>query len=458
MKPRIKFALLVSCLAFIPLLNSSAATIQVRVGAGGLKFTPQDVTIQVGDTVQWVWARNGHSTTSGTPGSPNGIWDSGVQNKNFVFNHVFSSAGTFPYYCSPHGACCGMIGSVTVSGTTTSAGKIFVNGNGTANQVWMYNRATDGQLSLVGAFSTQGAGARFKLSSQGSVALSDSKGFLYVTNSASNDVTAFSVQPTGLTFIGKVPSGGTFPNSIDVFGNFLYVLNSKGTTANITGFTIQSNGSLQAIPNSTRLLSSARPESAQVGFTPDGKYLLITEKTANNIDTFAIGTDGLATGPTAQPTAGGSPFGFAFDGLGHLVISEIANGSASSYTVTNGILNVVTAKLKDLNKAPCWTSATSGSSVPQFAYISNTNSDTISGFAVASNGALSLLKADGKSAVLPTGAFPLDMAISNDNKYFYVLEGNLPGVAGFQIQADGSLVQIQDQLGIPASSSGLTGY
>jgi len=85
------------------------------VGAGGLKFTPQNITIQPGDTVQWVWAFNGHSSTSGTPGHPDGMWDSGVQNAGFIFNHTFTTTGTVPYYCSVHGLCCGMVGSVIVT-------------------------------------------------------------------------------------------------------------------------------------------------------------------------------------------------------------------------------------------------------------------------------------------------------------------------------------------------------
>src|SRR6266850_6550004 len=115
MKLHIKFAIVVCCAALVPLLSSRAATIQVQVGAGGLKFTPQNVTIQVGDTVQWVWAASGHSSTSGTPVNPDGMWDSGVQNTGFIFNQTFTTAGTFNYFCSPHGLCCGMIGSVTVT-------------------------------------------------------------------------------------------------------------------------------------------------------------------------------------------------------------------------------------------------------------------------------------------------------------------------------------------------------
>lgn len=116
---KLKITFVVCCAAFISLLNAGAATIQVQVGAGGLKFTPQNVTIQVGDTVQWTWAASGHSTTSGAPGVPDGMWDSGVQNAGFVFSFTFTSAGTFNYFCSPHGVCCGMIGSVTVEAPET---------------------------------------------------------------------------------------------------------------------------------------------------------------------------------------------------------------------------------------------------------------------------------------------------------------------------------------------------
>src|SRR6476620_1272628 len=100
-----------------------ATTFDVTVGPGFvLVFSPSSVTINVGDQVRWTWASDGHSTTSGSPGMPNGIWDSGIHNHGATFTHTFNSAGTFPYYCTPHGGCCGMVGTVTVvtaSSTTT---------------------------------------------------------------------------------------------------------------------------------------------------------------------------------------------------------------------------------------------------------------------------------------------------------------------------------------------------
>ena len=92
-----------------------ATTFNVTIGPGGnLVFSPASVTIHPGDQVKWTWSSSGHSTTSGSPGQPNGIWDSGIHNQGATFTHTFNSAGTFPYYCIPHGGCCNMVGTVVV--------------------------------------------------------------------------------------------------------------------------------------------------------------------------------------------------------------------------------------------------------------------------------------------------------------------------------------------------------
>jgi len=93
---------------------ATATTFNVTVGPGGmLVFDPDPVTIHPGDQVKWTWDSGGHSTTSGSPGSPNGIWNSGVHNAGATFTQTFNSIGTFPYYCVPH-SCCGMVGTVMV--------------------------------------------------------------------------------------------------------------------------------------------------------------------------------------------------------------------------------------------------------------------------------------------------------------------------------------------------------
>jgi plastocyanin len=95
---------------------ASATTVDVTVGpSGDLVFSPSSVTIHPGDQVRWTFSSGGHSTTSGSPGMPNGIWDSGIRSQGATFTRTFNSTGTFPYYCTPHGGCCAMVGTVTVA-------------------------------------------------------------------------------------------------------------------------------------------------------------------------------------------------------------------------------------------------------------------------------------------------------------------------------------------------------
>ena len=109
--------IVVAVLAFNPTVGS-AATVTVTVGNGGPRFTPSSVTIHPGDTVRWTWSTTPHSSTSGTPGVPNGLWDSGILSQGATFTHTFNTVGSFPYYCRPHGLCCGMTGMVTVTNST----------------------------------------------------------------------------------------------------------------------------------------------------------------------------------------------------------------------------------------------------------------------------------------------------------------------------------------------------
>jgi 6-phosphogluconolactonase (cycloisomerase 2 family) len=355
---------------------------------------------------------------------------------------------------------CVFISLVTAFGFGQVTGAVYVNTNTTSNQIWVYTHGSDGMLAFAGAYGTQGAGSNAAdLSSQASVALSKNGRLLFAVNAGSNEITSFRVNAGALTFVQKVSSGGTFPVSVAVFGNLLYVLNAHGT-ANITGFKVGTTGTMTPIANSTRNLSTALPKPAQVGFNATGKVIVVTEISTNKIDTFTVATNGLTTGPRVQPSAGSGPFGFAFDNAGHLIVSEVTKSSTSSYSVAaTGRLTPITKALVDFGKAACWVANTNNPNFPQqYSYVTNTGDSTISAYAIAADGSISLVDANGKTFVLPTGASPLDEAISADNNYLYVLEGiNYGGLASFRINSDGSLTQLQDILGIPLSAYGIIG-
>jgi plastocyanin len=104
------YAVLLSTLLVCP--ETQAATVTVHVGPNNtMTFSPDQVSIAQGDTVQWVWESVSHSVTGG-----NIDFDSGIQDPPFTFSHTFTQAGSFQYFCVVHG---GMTGTVEVSGTST---------------------------------------------------------------------------------------------------------------------------------------------------------------------------------------------------------------------------------------------------------------------------------------------------------------------------------------------------
>ncbi len=148
-----------------PMKTSSvrAATVTVMVGPScGFCFSPSEVTINPGDTVRWTWSSSGHSTTSGSPGSPNGIWDSGILNQGAMFTHTFNSVGSFPYYCTPHGSH-GMVGTVTVasaSPTPTATPPPSPTPGAVLGNISTRSFVQTGDNVMIGGFIVQGSGRK----------------------------------------------------------------------------------------------------------------------------------------------------------------------------------------------------------------------------------------------------------------------------------------------------------
>ena len=94
-----------SCLAAGSSPLSAGAAVVTNVSIINFAFSPQTVTVNVNDEVQWTWDGNRHSSTSTT-----GLWDSGVFNPPHTFVYQFTSPGTFNYLCTVHL----FTGSVTV--------------------------------------------------------------------------------------------------------------------------------------------------------------------------------------------------------------------------------------------------------------------------------------------------------------------------------------------------------
>jgi plastocyanin len=88
-------------LALAGLLYAACAPGDQTVTVGpGLSFSPPGVSVAPGEKVTWIWAAGPHSSTSDAATGPE-VWDSGVLLTG-SFDHVFTTLGTYPYYCSVH--------------------------------------------------------------------------------------------------------------------------------------------------------------------------------------------------------------------------------------------------------------------------------------------------------------------------------------------------------------------
>ncbi len=337
------------------------------------------------------------------------------------------------------------------------SGAVYTMTNAAANSIAVFYRNADGMLHWQANVPTGGAGTGVGLGSNGAVTLTADRHWLLAVNAGSNEISVFSA--LGIpSLVSKVPSGGTSPISIAESDGLVYVLNAGGTS-NITGFWLGGNGSLTAIPNSTRPLSEASPNAPQVGFSFDGSVLIVTEKATNLIDVYAVKPDGTTTGPTIQPSHGQTPFGFQFDHRGHLVVSEAFGGApgasaVSSYMVTStDALRVLNGSVPNHQGSSCWLVITKDG---RWAYVADTSSNMITGYSVGYYGKLSLLTPNGASA--PAGNKPGDLALSRHNRFLYVVNGGDGTIEGWRVAADGSLVPLGTFGHLALGLTGLAAY
>jgi 6-phosphogluconolactonase len=349
-----------------------------------------------------------------------------------------------------------LAGPAMASGGGRGDGAVYtLTNSASGNAVAVFERDRDGSLTPRGTVPTGGNGTGAGLGSQGALVLDGNR--LLAVNAGSNSLSLLHVDRRGKVRLADVdPSGGARPISVTVHGKFVYVLNAgnASTPANIRGF-LAIFGKLVPLPGSTRPLSTAAPDPAQVEFSPNGRHLVVTEKATNMIVTYRV-RFGYAGAPNAQPSSGMTPFGFAFDRRGLLIVSEAFGGATdasamSSYSLSSGgTVTPITASAKTTETAACWVVVTKNG---RYTYTTNTGSNSITGYRIAGNGSLAILDADGKTA--NTGSTPIDMALTKSSRILYALAGGVPEINGFLVNGDGSLEPIGSAGGLPAGTVGL---
>jgi 6-phosphogluconolactonase (cycloisomerase 2 family) len=343
---------------------------------------------------------------------------------------------------------------------------VYVLTNQVENAVAVFNRSADGTLTSAGEFSTGGAGDPVAqpqdpptdpLASQGALILDQGHQFLFAVNAGSNQISVLKISSTGLDLVDVVDSGGVRPISLTLHEDLLYVLN-EGGTPNVTGFAVEDDHTLTPLAGSTQpLIGGTAADPAQVSFSSDGTLLVVTEKAGNRIDTYTIDGNGVASPPIENASSGMTPFGFAFNNPGFLVVSEAAGGvpnasSVSSYSAADdGMLNVISGSVSNSQTASCWVVIVNNG---QTAFVSNTGSGTISSYDIGpGNGTLTLINPIAADAGMDSAL--RDMALSVNSKFLYVQAAGGQEVRSFRVENDGSLTLIDTDTGLPFGAQGI---
>lgn len=328
------------------------------------------------------------------------------------------------------------LGAVAQPLTATSS-FLYTVTNGSSNAIAAYRRdASTGAIgSLVGLYATGGAGSGDLLVSQSGL-ITDGR-YLFVVNPGSNTISSLAIGTTGaLSRVSTVDSGGTFPVSLILRGSQLLVLN-QGTTGrapSLAGYTVAASGQLTATGLRTALTLGNLP--THIVLNPSGSLLILLVPQpvgTGHMVSYAVSYD--AGGNIARltkrydftglpgPFAGVfSPRATASNQL--LVVDENLPGTISFLVSASGNLTVNNSA-GNRQRFPCWIVVTAAGTS---AFTTNTGSDTMSLFAVASDGRMTL-----RSNVAAGGHLPTDLTLDPAGRYLYEVNVGSSSVKGWRL-------------------------
>ena len=203
---------------------------------------------------------------------------------------------------------------------------------------------------------------------------------------------------------------------------------SPPATRTIHGFRLV-DGDLVPVEGAKRTLST--PDGAQVGFTPDGRALIATERGGDKLSAFAVGMDGMLGEPRTIDSLGATPYGFAISPNGTLVVTEAFRAekgaaAASSYRVDGDTITPGTASIGNGRSEICWAVISNDG---RYAFTTNFADGAVSRYAIGMGGGLTL--EDATAGVTEDGRAGLrDEDLSDDGRFLYAIDADQGQIVG----------------------------
>ncbi|HET9177937.1 MAG TPA: beta-propeller fold lactonase family protein [Terriglobia bacterium] len=317
-----------------------------------------------------------------------------------------------------------------------------------ANSVSAYSVDTNGDLSPIpgSPFATNGTGNGGGLSSASRIVVAGN--FLYASNAASNNVSAFTVD-TGTGVLTAV-SGTPFPtNAFDdpsnsgislaatPGGNFLYA-GSTGFGGQISIFSINSaTGALTML--GSPIFAGGAVSGLKV--SPDGKFLAVALSQLGQIAVFAIQSDGSLQAVANSPftLTSGSATGVDINCASNLLYAGGPSGNIYAFNIaSDGQLTAVTGSPFGTGHAS--NQVVTLSTDDKTLFSSNQGDNTVTAFAVDSTGGLTLpgtsVNAAGTAGV---DTLPGGLSVSNDGTLLFAAD-TFSAVSSFVLGGSSPLI------------------
>jgi 6-phosphogluconolactonase len=312
------------------------------------------------------------------------------------------------------------------------------------NTVSGFAVAGNGALTAVlgSPFLTGGTGAGGGFFAVNRAATCSGQKLIYVSNAGSNDVSGFSVNPStgSLDLVpgSPFPTGGVSHGGIALActpdGRFLMAANTG--SSDITVFRIAGDGALTAVGSQVPVGST--PDGIRI--SPDGKFLAVAFVGLNAIGMLSIAPDGTLAPVPGSPFPGASAGALA--GVDMNCAGRVLFGGSSADTTTVNVFDITTdGALTALPDSPFTPGVGGNSNVVLLSpnerqlFVSNQASGSVTAFAVASNGSLSLVA--GSPFAAPGSIFPTGMAMDQAGNFLYVADGSK--IYGYTVANDGTL-------------------
>jgi 6-phosphogluconolactonase (cycloisomerase 2 family) len=214
------------------------------------------------------------------------------------------------------------------SGSSTGTGALFVANQGDSTVTSFSIDLGTGGLSPNGGSIAAG-------SVPSAMILAPSGAVLFIANSGSNNISAYTVKTDGtLTPAGSTQAAGTTPvgMAMDSAGHFLFVANQGSqidpNSGTVSVFAV-SNSSLAEVPGSPFVVATPSAPGGTgpsgVAVTPDGKFLYVSNQFDSTVSEFSVDAAGVLTrGPVVAVGTTPATLAITADG-GFLYVANASN-------------------------------------------------------------------------------------------------------------------------------------